>query len=83
MANELDQSTFDILNCIPFHTEMTKVESLDKATCNIIADMGYYDNMFKAAFYQKYLGTLSSEKVELILIRFYLTPNLMGLIANF
>lgn len=62
MANELDQSTFDILNCIPFHTEMTKVESLDKATCNIIADMGYYDNMFKAAFYQKYFGTLSSEK---------------------
>lgn len=62
MANELEQSIFDILNYIPFHTEMTKVESLDKTTCNIIADMGYYDNMFKAAFYQKYFGTLSSEK---------------------
>jgi len=62
MANELDQSTFDILNCIPFHNEMTKVESLDKATCNIIADMGYYDDMFKVAFYQKYFGTLTSEK---------------------
>lgn len=62
MANELDQSIFDILNYIPFHNETTEIISLDKATCNIIADMGYYDDMFKGAFYQKYFGTSSAEK---------------------
>ena len=71
MANELDQSIFDILNYIPFHNETTEIISLDKATCNIIADMGYYDDMFKGAFYQKYFGTSSSEKsrvkIELVL----------------
>lgn len=62
MANELDKSTFDILNCIPFHNETTEIVSLDKAICNIIADMGYYDDMFKVAFYQRYFGTSVLEK---------------------
>lgn len=61
MANELYQSTFDILNCIPFHNDTTEIVSLDKATCNLIADMGYND-VFKRAFYQEYFGTLSAEK---------------------
>lgn len=64
MANELDKSTFDILNCIPFHNETTDIISLDKAICDIIADMGYYDDMFKGAFYQQYFSTSVSEKVE-------------------
>ena len=62
MANELDKSTFDILNSIPFHNETTEIVSLDKAICDIIADMGYYDDMFKVAFYQRYFGTSVLEK---------------------
>lgn len=62
MANELEKPTFDILNCIPFHNETTEIVSLDKAICDIIADMGYYDDMFKVAFYQQYFSTSVSEK---------------------
>ena len=62
MANELDKPTFDILNSIPFHNETTEIVSLDKAICDIIADMGYYDDMFKVAFYQRYFGTSVLEK---------------------
>lgn len=62
MANELDKSTFDILNSIPFHNETTQIVSLDKAICDIIADMGYYDDIFKVAFYQQYFGTSIVEK---------------------
>ena len=62
MANELEKSTFDILNYIPFHNETTEIVSLDKAICDIVADMGYYDDMFKGAFYQQYFGTSALEK---------------------
>ena len=62
MANELEKSTFDILNYIPFHNDTTKIISLEKALCNIIADMGYYDGVFKGAFYQQYFGTSALEK---------------------
>ena len=67
MANELDKSTFDILNSIPFHNETTQIVSLDKAICDIIADMGYYDDMFKVAFYQQYLGTSIVEKSRVMI----------------